>query len=147
MEIINTHTLAQIQLDRSRLLFSCLSVLLYSVLLLLFLGLGFAIMFLKAKTGWMRKRGLSPEVGFTPSTDTASITEKATVLSVRQECECPYDYILQIYGSNHFTKIVNILDPQLKSEDPNLFQLILEVMDTIHFGAILVDDVADNTIC
>ena len=93
----------------------------------------------------MRKRGLSPEVGFASSTDTASTTEKATVLSVRQEYECPYEYLLQTYGSNHFTKIVDILDPQLKSEDPNLFQLILEVMDAIHFGAILVDDVADNS--
>ncbi|ATZ50193.1 Bcpax1 [Botrytis cinerea B05.10] len=58
---------------------------------------------------------------------------------------CPYEYILDVYGPGHFTKILQILDPGLENNDPKWYQLILEIMDAIHFGAILVDDVADNS--
>jgi geranylgeranyldiphosphate transferase len=58
---------------------------------------------------------------------------------------CPYEYIINIYGKNHFAKIVRLLDPTLEHQDPVSFALILEIMDAIHFGAILVDDVADNS--
>lgn len=64
----------------------------------------------------------------------------------RGNVECPYEYILQVYGRCHFKKIVNILDPTLEARDPSLFRLILELLDSVHFGAILVDDVADNSI-
>jgi len=63
----------------------------------------------------------------------------------RDGIECPYEYILQIYGRCHFKKLVNILDSTLETRDPSLFRLILELMDSVHFGAILVDDVADNS--
>lgn len=59
--------------------------------------------------------------------------------------DCPYGYILGVYGRNHFENIVNNLDPDLKTRDPVLFGLTLEIMDAVHFGAILVDDVADNS--
>jgi hypothetical protein len=59
--------------------------------------------------------------------------------------ECPFDYIIELYGKGHFTKIVNTLDPKLELRDGVLYKLILEVMDTIHAGAILVDDIADNS--
>ena len=59
---------------------------------------------------------------------------------------CPYEYILDVYGNNHFKNIVQLLDPTLEQRDPIWFNLILEIMDTIHFGAILVDDVTDNSI-
>jgi hypothetical protein len=58
---------------------------------------------------------------------------------------CPYEYILNVYGNNHFKKIIQLLDPSLQHEDPSWYELILEIMDAIHFGAILVDDVADNS--
>ncbi|KAN0081862.1 Isoprenoid synthase domain containing protein [Elaphomyces granulatus] len=60
--------------------------------------------------------------------------------------ECPYEYILQVYGRCHFKKLVNILDPTLEARDPGLFRFILELLDSVHFGAILVDDVADNSV-
>ncbi|MCJ1314395.1 hypothetical protein MMC25_008077 [Agyrium rufum] len=59
--------------------------------------------------------------------------------------ECPYKYILQVYGRSHFAKVVDLLDDTLKYRDPKLYNLILEIMDVVHFGAILVDDVADNS--
>lgn len=59
--------------------------------------------------------------------------------------DCPYEYILGVYGRNHFENIVNNLDPDLKTRDSALFALTLEIMDAIHFGAILVDDIADNS--
>ena len=62
-----------------------------------------------------------------------------------QEISCPYEYLLHVYGNNHFKKIIRLLDPTLEERDPNWFSLILEIMDAIHFGAILVDDVADNS--
>jgi Polyprenyl synthetase len=60
--------------------------------------------------------------------------------------QCPYEYILAIYGRWHFGKLVHALDPALETRDPALFGLILEIMDAVHFGAILVDDVADNSV-
>ncbi|CAD6593962.1 MAG: hypothetical protein ASARMPRED_008248 [Alectoria sarmentosa] len=59
---------------------------------------------------------------------------------------CPYEYILSVYGRNHFSKFVDTLRPDLSSQDPSLYGLVLEVMDAIHFGAILVDDVADKSL-
>lgn len=59
--------------------------------------------------------------------------------------DCPYEYILQIYGRNHFAGIVNILNPTLAESDPIKFQTIMEIMDVTHFAAILVDDVVDNS--
>lgn len=64
---------------------------------------------------------------------------------VHNEISCPYEYILSTYGPAHFTKIIRWLDPTLEEKNPEWFALILEVMDAIHFGAILVDDVADGS--
>lgn len=60
--------------------------------------------------------------------------------------DCPYEYILETYGRNHFRSIVVFLDPGLEDRDPTAFRLILSAMDAIHFGAILVDDIADNSL-
>lgn len=73
-------------------------------------------------------------------------TEKSRSLSVASNgAGCPYEYILGVYGRRHFENIVNNLDPDLQTRDPVLFALTLEIMDAIHFGAILVDDIADNS--
>lgn len=77
--------------------------------------------------------------------DDVEIKEKLKTQSPLRDIECPYEYILQVYGRHHFTTMVNILDPKLSKKDPVLFKLILDVMDVVHFGAILVDDVADNS--
>nr|UUG60173.1 prenyl transferase [Mycoleptodicus sp. DH-2022a] len=58
---------------------------------------------------------------------------------------CPYEYILGIYGRNHFEKFITYLDPKLKRKDPVQYKLALRLMDAIHFGAILVDDIADGS--
>lgn len=62
------------------------------------------------------------------------------------EVTCPYEYILRIYGPNHFSKFIDTLKPDLRLQDPVLFGLALEVMDAVHFGAILVDDIADHSL-
>lgn len=73
-------------------------------------------------------------------------TEKSRTSSVAfSDSNCPYEYILEVYGRNHFENIVKNLDPDLQTRDPALFALTLEIMDAIHFGAILVDDIADNS--
>jgi hypothetical protein len=63
-----------------------------------------------------------------------------------QDIPCPYEYLLHVYGNNHFRKIILLLDPDIEEREPEWFALILEIMDAIHFGAILVDDVADNSV-
>lgn len=73
-------------------------------------------------------------------------TEKSRSSSVVfNDSNCPYEYILKVYGRNHFENIVKNLDSDLQTRDPVLFALTLEIMDAVHFGAILVDDVADNS--
>ena len=64
---------------------------------------------------------------------------------VPQKESCPYEYLLNVYGRDHFQHIVNVLDPALQARDRKLYSMILEIMDAIHFGAILVDDVADKS--
>lgn len=59
--------------------------------------------------------------------------------------DCPYEYILRVYGRNHFSGIVNILNPNLAKSDPVKFQTVMDIMDVTHFAAILVDDVVDNS--
>ena len=77
---------------------------------------------------------------------TSSEKEQLAVEVARGDCDCPYEYILQVYGKHHFTTLVNVLNSQLKTQDPIQYQLILDIMDAVHFGAILVDDVADNSV-
>lgn len=67
-------------------------------------------------------------------------------LNLGNRVTCPYEYILQVYGRNHFAKFVDTLNPDLKLQDTVLYGLTLEVMDAIHFGAILVDDIADRSL-
>lgn len=72
-------------------------------------------------------------------------SEKSAPADSGRTFECPYDYLLNTYGPHHFKKIISFLKPNLQEEDPQLYNLVLEVMDTVHFGAILVDDVADES--
>jgi len=69
-----------------------------------------------------------------------------TNLGLRNGIKCPYEYILYVYGKNHFSRFVDTLKAGLRSQDPGLFELVLQIMDAIHFGAILGDDVADNSL-
>lgn len=62
-----------------------------------------------------------------------------------RKVDCPYEYLLHTYGTNHFQKIIDFLTPELRAADVELHGLVLEVLDTVHLGAILVDDVADNS--
>lgn len=74
-----------------------------------------------------------------------TVAEKSTLNQAPNGLACPYEYILSLYGKNHFEKLIHCLDPTLEERDPDWFALILEIMDAIHFGAILVDDVTDNS--
>lgn len=55
--------------------------------------------------------------------------------------DCPYEYILHIYGRNHFHAFIDKLDPSLKFTNPKRRDMVCEIMDVVHFTAILVDDV------
>ncbi|KAI5804533.1 prenyl transferase [Geopyxis carbonaria] len=78
------------------------------------------------------------------SRETTHTIKKSTIES-KVGTDCPYEYILNVYGRNHFAGIVNILDSKLLEADPVKHQIIMEAMDAVHFAAILVDDVADNS--
>ncbi|KAF2108456.1 isoprenoid synthase domain-containing protein [Lophiotrema nucula] len=71
---------------------------------------------------------------------------KTLPLRKARDLGCPYEYLLNIYGRNHFKRIITFLKPSLQEEDPKLYNLVLEVLDAVHFGAILVDDIADNSL-
>ncbi|KAI9728830.1 MAG: hypothetical protein M1834_007217 [Cirrosporium novae-zelandiae] len=59
--------------------------------------------------------------------------------------ECPYEYLLGIYGKHHFAPFVKKLSPTLESSNPEKWNIILEIMDSFHFCLILVDDISDNS--
>lgn len=58
---------------------------------------------------------------------------------------CPFEYLIGIYGQHHFEPFVDKLKPSLSIDDPSRYQLILDIMDTVHFCAILIDDIADRS--
>lgn len=55
--------------------------------------------------------------------------------------ECPYSYIRQIYGTHHWAPFVQKLSPNLETENPKKYSIVLEIMDAIHLNLMLVDDV------
>lgn len=59
--------------------------------------------------------------------------------------QCPYQYLLSQYGSQHFQSFVDQLRPSLSKDDPAKYALVLEIMDAVHFSAILIDDIADQS--
>ncbi|OCK81420.1 terpenoid synthase [Lepidopterella palustris CBS 459.81] len=75
-----------------------------------------------------------------------STTSKQTHKHVPQVTEdCPYEYLLNVYGRHHFAGFVRKLDATLETRDSKKWQMILEIMDGIHFCLILVDDITDNS--
>ncbi|MCJ1243268.1 hypothetical protein MMC30_000465 [Trapelia coarctata] len=59
--------------------------------------------------------------------------------------DCPYEYILNVYGRHHFAGFVRKLSSSLETDNPKKWQMILEIMDGMHFCLILVDDITDNS--
>lgn len=76
---------------------------------------------------------------------TEATAAKALTKTTSRAFECPYEYLLHVYGPHHFKKIISFLRPNLETEDPQLYALALEALDAVHFGAILVDDVTDGS--
>ena len=60
-------------------------------------------------------------------------------------CQCPYEHLVSQYGQQHFRPFVDKLRPSLSTEDPAKYALVLDIMDAVHFCAILVDDIADQS--
>nr|AFO85404.1 multifunctional aromatic prenyl transferase [Epichloe festucae] len=58
---------------------------------------------------------------------------------------CPFDYLVSQYGKHHFKTFVQLLSPLLQDEDPDRYALILDIMDAVHFSAILIDDIANQS--
>jgi hypothetical protein len=101
------------------------------------------IVYLQRVASWLRSPSLHGSLKLIKRGDAFSTRPKPTV---QNEITCPYEYILWTYGKRHFSKFVDTLKPNLSSEDPILYDLVLDIMDAVHFGAILVDDVADNSL-
>nr|AFO69299.1 prenyl transferase [Epichloe gansuensis] len=59
--------------------------------------------------------------------------------------DCPYSYVISLYGHNHFSPFVDLLHPTLKAENPGKYSLILDIMDAVHICLIMVDDICDNS--
>nr|AGN73098.1 prenyl transferase [Epichloe aotearoae] len=59
--------------------------------------------------------------------------------------DCPYSYVISLYGHNHFSPFVDLLHPTLKAEYPKEYSLILDIMDAVHLCLIMVDDICDNS--
>lgn len=76
---------------------------------------------------------------------TSSIPDTARKPRPHVSQDCPYEYLLDIYGRHHFAGFVRKLDAQMETRDPTKWQMILEIMDRIHFCLILVDDITDNS--
>lgn len=64
---------------------------------------------------------------------------------VPRSINCPYDYLLNIYGQHHFEPFVQWFKPSLEQDDPQKYSLILDIMDAVHFCLILVDDISDDS--
>ncbi|KAM4059003.1 polyprenyl synthetase domain-containing protein [Hirsutella rhossiliensis] len=62
-----------------------------------------------------------------------------------EDTECPYEYLVKLYGKHHFEPFVREFRPALEKEDPVKYTLILDIMDAVHFALILVDDISDNS--
>jgi geranylgeranyldiphosphate transferase len=74
--------------------------------------------------------------------------EKAPLEAVEitgDEPDCPFHYILRLYGHHHFAPFVKVLRPGLKEEDPEKYSLTLDIMDAVHLCLILVDDICDES--
>ena len=72
----------------------------------------------------------------------AIMTRKTPKIKVKPiEEDCPYQYVLNIYGRNHFAGFVRKLSPDLEITNPKKWNMVLEIMDALHFCLILVDDV------
>lgn len=59
--------------------------------------------------------------------------------------DCPYEYLVRVYGRHHFAPFVNAFNPTLRDEDPEKYTLTLDIMDAVHFCLILVDDICDDS--
>lgn len=79
--------------------------------------------------------------GFLPSVRRLLVGKKNP--SEITSLECPYSYIRQIYGTHHWAPFVDKLSPDLKTESPAKYHMILEIMDGIHLCLMLVDDVCE----
>lgn len=62
------------------------------------------------------------------------------------DTDCPYEYILGIYGKHHFAGLVRKLAPTMEASNPDKFKTILDVMDAVHFCLILIDDVVPSNL-
>nr|AFO69306.1 prenyl transferase [Aciculosporium take] len=59
--------------------------------------------------------------------------------------DCPFQYLLNIYGRHYFARFVTAFRPTLEEDDPEKYTLLLDIMDAVHLCLILVDDICDNS--
>ncbi|KAL8788614.1 MAG: hypothetical protein Q9195_007209 [Heterodermia aff. obscurata] len=59
--------------------------------------------------------------------------------------DCPFEYLLNIYGKHHFAGFVRKLDPSLEATNPDKYNMVNEIMDGVHVCLILVDDITDRS--
>ncbi|KAG6023931.1 hypothetical protein E4U41_001904 [Claviceps citrina] len=59
--------------------------------------------------------------------------------------DCPYKYLVGLYGHHHFARFVAAFRPTLREDDAEKYTLVLDIMDAVHLCLILVDDICDNS--
>ncbi|KAL8722763.1 MAG: hypothetical protein Q9225_000824 [Loekoesia sp. 1 TL-2023] len=72
-------------------------------------------------------------------------TQKAPRKPKELQTDCPFEYILNIYGKHHFAPLVHKLAPDLQAKNPRKWRMILDIMDGVHFCLILIDDITDKS--
>ncbi|GKZ24836.1 hypothetical protein AbraIFM66951_005123 [Aspergillus brasiliensis] len=98
--------------------------------------------FKRSKSLSRRKRS-SWSSKFSPKASEASLKKQA--VPNKGEASCPFERGLSIYGHHHFAKFFNHLNPELETADPRYYELALDLMDALHMGGMLVDDVVDDS--
>lgn len=95
--------------------------------------------------GFIAKSSAAPKPAMPKSIQHYGYCKKLSSEQDTQNVECPYEYLVKIYGRHHFEPLVKEFQPLLKQQDPGKYDLILEIMDAVHFALILVDDISDDS--
>lgn len=95
-------------------------------------------------------RGLMPKklkipIPSKPVDQYGFLKKRYTDYTERDSLNCPFEYLLSIYGKHHFAPFVKAMKPTLSQEEPSRYELILDIMDAVHFALILVDDISDDS--
>lgn len=104
-----------------------------------------AMLAIGVSMGFIAKSSTTSKPAMPKSVQQYGYCKKLSQEQVNDEAGCPYEYLVKIYGRHHFEPLVKEFRPTLRQEDPAKHDLILDIMDAVHFALILVDDISDNS--